>query len=121
MPSGTHDIKTRPKGLAVLNALDRLAEGYAEAAESTGKELAVAESQLKDYQTRQGAGSPMTPIIKELTALRDRLRLALSGVEAKEGESAADIAERIKTLRAGQAVEAAPEREAQHASRQRSR
>jgi len=31
--------------------------------------------------------------------LREQLRIALSGIEAKEGESAADIAGRIKALR----------------------
>ncbi len=99
-------IKTGSKGLAVMNALERLTEGYAEAAESTRKELAVAESQLKDYQSRQGAGFAHDAYLKDLTALRDRLRLALSE-NAPEGETAADIAEKIKTLRAGQAVEAA--------------
>jgi hypothetical protein len=43
--------------------------------------------------------------------LRERLRVALSGAQAKEGESAADIAGRIKAFRNQNSVEPAPERE----------
>ena len=49
----------------------------------------------------------------ELTGLRDRLKAALTGAERTEGEpSAAEVAERIKALRARNTVEAAPERTA---------
>jgi N12 class adenine-specific DNA methylase len=105
-------IKEGSKGLALLNALERLSQGYAEAVESTRKERTVAESQYKDYQTRQGTTFVHDGYSKELTDLRDKLRVALSGVPTEEGQSAADIAEKIKALRAGQAVEAAPERQA---------
>jgi hypothetical protein len=106
------DIRRDARGLAVMNALNRLARGYEEAAESTRQELALAESQLGDFQTRQGAAFTHESYLKELSALRERLRVALSGVEAKEGESAAEIAGRIKGLRSQNSVEPAPEREA---------
>lgn len=95
-----------------MNALNRLARGYEEAAESTRQELALAESQLRDFQTRQGAAFAHESYLKELSALREQLRVALSGTEAKEGQSAAEIAGRIKALRSRNSVEPAPEREA---------
>jgi hypothetical protein len=49
------DIRRDARGLAVMNALNRLARGYEEAEESTRQELALAQSQHKDFQTRQGA------------------------------------------------------------------
>jgi N12 class adenine-specific DNA methylase len=105
------DIRRDARGLAILNALRRLADGYEGAAESTRQELTVAESQLRDFQTRQGAPFAHEDYLKELSALRDQLRIALSGIEAKEGESAAEIAERIKALRNHNSVEPAAERE----------
>ncbi|MGH7171178.1 MAG: DEAD/DEAH box helicase family protein, partial [Gemmataceae bacterium] len=106
------DIRRDARGLAVLNALNRLARGYEEAEESTRQELALAASQLKDFQARQGAAFAHEAYLKELSALREQLRIALSGAEAKEGESAADIAGWIKALRNHNSVEPAPEREA---------
>src|SRR5262249_10031859 len=50
--------------------------------------------------------------LKELSVLRDQLRIALSGVETKEGKTAPDIAERIRALRNQHSVEPAAEREA---------
>jgi len=106
------DIRRDARGLAVLNALNRLARGYEEAEQSTRQELALAQSQLRDFQTRQGAAFAHESYAKELSALRERLRIVLSGVETKEGESAADIATRIKALRSQNSVEPAPQREA---------
>jgi Helicase conserved C-terminal domain len=106
------DIRRDARGLAVLNALHRLARGYEETQESTRQELALAESQLKDFQTRQGASFAHEAYLQQLSALREQLRMALSGAEAKEGESAAEIAGRIKALRSHHSVEPAPEREA---------
>jgi hypothetical protein len=97
---------------AVMNALNRLARGYEEAEQSTRQELALAESQVRDFQTRQGAAFPHESYLKALSALREQLRIALSGVEAKQGESAADIAGRIKALRSQNSVEPVPQREA---------
>jgi N12 class adenine-specific DNA methylase len=106
------DIRRDARGLAVLNALRRLADGYEEAAQSTGRELAIAESQLKDFEARLGSAFAHESYLKELSGLREQLKITLSGAEAKEGKSAAAIAERIKALRVGQAVEVSPERDA---------
>jgi hypothetical protein len=106
-------IRSGAQGQAVLNALERLTEGYAEDEKSTRQQLTIAESQLKDYQSRQKAAFVHEDYMKQLAELRDRLRVALSGVEMEEGQGAADIAERIKELRATQVVEAAPERPGQ--------
>ena len=47
----------------------------------------------------------------QLAALRDQLKAGLSGAEPKEGEpTIAELAERIKALKAENAVEAMPER-----------
>jgi len=106
------DIRRDARGLALLNALRRLAEGYEGAAESTRQELTIAQSQLKDFQSRLGAPFAHEAYLTELSALREQLRIALSGIEAKEGETAPDIAERIKALRNQNSVEPATEREA---------
>jgi N12 class adenine-specific DNA methylase len=106
------DIRRDARGLAILNALRRLADGYVGAAESAGQELTVAESQLRDFESRHGAAFSHEVYLKELSALREQLKVALSGVEAKEGESAAEIAERIKVLRNQNSVEPAADREA---------
>jgi len=105
------DLRRDARGLAVLNALNRLARGYEEAEEFNRQEVKIAESQFKDFQARKGAVFPHEDYMKRLAELRDRLRIALSGMEAKEGETAADIAAQIKTLRDGQSVEAPAERE----------
>jgi hypothetical protein len=106
------DIRRDARGLAILNALRRLADGYEGSAESTRQELAVAESQLRDFQSRFGAPFAYDAYLQELSALREQLKVALSGVESKEGETAPDIAGRIKGLRNQNSVEPAAEREA---------
>jgi hypothetical protein len=51
--------------------------------------------------------------LDQLATLRDQLKIGLSGVEAKEGEpTVAQLAERIKQLRAANTIEAAPQRAA---------
>jgi hypothetical protein len=55
--------------------------------------------------------------LSELTDLPNRLRTAPSGVEMKGEETAADIAGRIKELRAEHTVEPAPEPEARQRGR----
>jgi len=97
---------------AVLNALERLAGGYGSECERIGKDLDIAESQLRDYQARLGMLFVHEDYLVKLTALRDRLKAGLSGNSPEEdGEtSVAELAERIKALRASNTVEAAPER-----------
>ena len=66
----------------------------------------IAESQLRDYQARIGLAFEHERYMAELGALRDQLKVALSG-QVKEGEpDSAELAERIKALRAGNVVEA---------------
>ncbi len=98
---------------AVLNALDRLVGGYAAECDRVRQELAIAESQLRDYQARVGQPFAHGDYLDQLTALRDQLKAGLSGAEAKEAEpTVAELAERIKMLRAEHTVEAAPQRTA---------
>jgi hypothetical protein len=96
---------------AVLNAVERLARGYRADCERTSQDLGVAEAQLRDYQAWIGQPFEHAVYLDQLTALRDRLKAGLSGAERKEGEpTVAELAERIKALRAGNTVEATPER-----------
>ena len=98
---------------AVLNAVERLARGYRVESERTRQDLAVAEGQLRDYQARVGQPFPHAAYLDQLAALRDQLKAGLSGAEPKEGEpTVAELAEKIKALRAANSVEAAPTRTA---------
>jgi N12 class adenine-specific DNA methylase len=96
---------------AVLNAAERIARGYGFDVGRTRQDLEVAQAQLRDYQARLGASFAHEEYLKELTALRDALKSALSASQPAEGQpDAAEIAGRIKALRAAHSVEAAPER-----------
>ncbi|HJT77084.1 MAG TPA: helicase-related protein, partial [Gemmataceae bacterium] len=96
---------------AVLNALERLAEGYGHECERVRQDLAIAEGQLRDYRARLGQPFPHDAYLTELTALRDQLRAGLSGKAPDEGTPPVpELAERIKALRAAHTVEATPER-----------
>jgi len=98
---------------AVLNAVERLAKGYRVECERTRQDLELAQRQLHDYEARVGQPFAHAGYLERLAALRDQLKTGLSGAERKEGEpTVADLAERIKALRAENTVEAAPERTA---------
>ncbi|MGA2257338.1 MAG: DEAD/DEAH box helicase family protein, partial [Thermoguttaceae bacterium] len=136
-PSGPSDVYLEGAGIrqtslardhqgprAVLNALDRLAASYAAEGERVGQDLALAQSQLRDYQARIGACFQHETYLAELTELRDELKACLSGGrsnrEPQAGDAAAadsqkqptglELAERIKRLKAAQTIEAAPQR-----------
>jgi N12 class adenine-specific DNA methylase len=122
-PGGTTDVylegKTFRKSMlsrdaqgprAVTNALNRLAADYAEQCETAQKELTLAETQLRDYEARNGLPFAHATYLEELTSLRDRLRLALSETPAEGEPSAAELAERINALKSAHALEAAPAR-----------
>src|ERR1700722_8407410 len=95
---------------AILNAIERLASEYGPAIASTQGELALTESQVRDYQARLGKPFLHGRYADELTILRGQRKVGLSG-SAKEGEpTAADLAEKIKSLRATNVVEATPQR-----------
>jgi hypothetical protein len=101
---------------AVLNALDRLAAGYAPEIARTRQDLGVAEGQLRDYRERLGKPFTYAEYLEQLTALRDRLRAALAGGQPEQGKesgpSVSELAEQIKALRSRHGVDAAPERAA---------
>jgi hypothetical protein len=99
---------------AVLNALERLATGYGSDCLRVRQDLAIAESQLRDYRARLGQPFPHDKYLTDLTDLRDRLKARLSGTghESAElkGPAATEIAERIKTLKAANTIETTPQR-----------
>jgi hypothetical protein len=99
---------------AILNALERLADGYRFACDGVRQNLAIAEGQLRDYQARLGKPFALEGYLSELTILRDQLKVGLSGTAQKEGkEDGPDISElagRIKALKIAHNVEATPER-----------
>jgi hypothetical protein len=96
---------------AVLNAVERLARGYATETSRLRQDQEIAQSQLRDYQARVGQPFPHERYLSELVVLRDRLRAGLSAAERKEGEpTVAELAEQIKGLRAANGVELTPER-----------
>ncbi len=105
---------------AVLNALERLANGYGSDIVRVRQDLAIAESQLRDYQARLGKPFPHDNYLNELTDLRDQLKVKLSAIgQAPEGEcgpTAADLADRIKALKAANSVEVTPQRARQKRS-----
>jgi hypothetical protein len=99
---------------AVLNALERLTSGYGSECVRVRQELAIAESQLRDYQARLGKPFAHEAYLSELTALRDQLKAALSGGNSgsddDEGPSAFGLADKIKALKAVNTIEATPQR-----------
>lgn len=95
---------------AVLNALGRIAASYDERIESNMKELELSRTQLHDYEARLGTPFTHAGYLEKLTTLRDRLKVSLSETPTEGESSAADLAEEIKTLKAAQAIEAAPVR-----------
>ena len=98
---------------AVLNAVERLARGYGMETERTRQDLEVARRQEQDYSARVGQPFAHAGYLDQLAALRDQLKAGLSGAEQKDGEpTVAELADRIKALRAANTVEAAPERTA---------
>ena len=99
---------------AILNAADRLAGTYETQVATARTELAIAEGQRRDYEARLGAPFAHEAYMTELTYLRDRLKASLSGATPEPGAQplppAAEVAEQIKTLKAGHAIEPAPSR-----------
>ena len=99
---------------AVLNALERLANGYGSECDRVRQDLAIAEAQLRDYQARLGKPFTLDAYLSELTALRDQLKAGLSGTAHEpgneEGPSVSELAEKIKALKAANTIEATPQR-----------
>jgi hypothetical protein len=99
---------------AVLNALERLANGYGSDCDRVRQDLGIAESQLRDYQARLDKPFPHDAYISELTALRDLLKAGLSGTNPDPGAEprfgVAELADRITALKAAHTIEATPQR-----------
>jgi hypothetical protein len=100
---------------AVLNAVERLANAYSTDCARVRQDLAIAESQLRDYQARLGQPFPHDAYLSELTTLRDQLKASLSATVQASGEegkpAAFELAERIKSLKAAHTIEATPQRD----------
>jgi N12 class adenine-specific DNA methylase len=99
---------------AILNALERLANGYTSECARVRQDLAIAEAKLRDYQARLGKPFLHDAYLSELTALRDQLKTGLSAAASVEKDEAkpgvAELAERIKSLKATQTIESTPQR-----------
>jgi N12 class adenine-specific DNA methylase len=99
---------------AVLNALERLAGSYGTECTRIGQDLAIAESQLRDYQARLGKPFLHDAYLSELTSLRDQLKAGLSATAQSQGDekgpNVSELAEKIKTLKAAHSIEATPQR-----------
>ena len=106
---------------AILNALDRLAATYEAQCSVAGKELAIAEGQLRDYEARLGEPFVHDVYHRELTQLRDQIRTALSDPAPEPGAeslpSAAELSERIQALKAGHTIDPAPDRQSKRSVR----
>ncbi|MCZ2341333.1 MAG: DEAD/DEAH box helicase family protein [Bacteroidales bacterium] len=94
---------------AVLNAVERIANGYAGESVRVRQDLSIAESQLRDYQARLGKPFSHEAYLSELTGLRDQLKAKLSASGQNSGEdggpTTSELAERIKTLRGVNSVD----------------
>lgn len=105
---------------AVLNALERLAGAYGSECLGTRQGLAIAESQLRDYQARLGKPFLHEAYLSEMTGLRDQLKAGLSATSHQADESGptvSDLADRIKALKGANTIDAAPQRvQRKHAS-----
>ena len=98
----------------ILNAAERLTDTYEAQCAKAGQDLAIAQGQLRDHKARLGAPFIHDAYMEELTRLRDQLKAGLSGAAPEPGATplppVAELAERIKALRAAHTVEAAPQR-----------
>ena len=93
--------------------MERLANAYGSECNRVRQDLAIAESQLHDYQARLGKPFLYDAYLSELAGLRDQLKAGLSGTTQLEGEepdpSVSDIAEKIRALKTTQSIEATPQ------------
>ena len=91
-----------------------LANAYGSECETVRRELAIAEAQQRDYQSRLGAPFLHEAYLSELAALRDLLKVGLSGcnqeTDAAKQPAVSEVAEKIKALKAAHTIEATPVR-----------
>jgi len=99
---------------AILNALERLAGAYGPECDRVQQDFSIAEAQLRDYQARLGKPFLHDAYLSELTGLRDQLKAGLSAtaqMQEDDGKpTVSELAERIKTLKAANTIEAMPQR-----------
>jgi hypothetical protein len=99
---------------AVLNALERLATGYGSECVRVRQDLAIAESQLRDYRERLGKPFAHEHYLSEMTNLRDQLKAGLSATahdaSNENGPTVSELADRVKALKAANTIEATPQR-----------
>lgn len=103
---------------AVLGAISRLLGSYRQQMDANERDLALAETQLRDYQSRLGSAFEHEAYLKELAGLRDQLKAVLSGATPEAGgpelPPASELAERINALKAANSVEGTAERSSAH-------
>src|SRR5262249_645565 len=99
---------------AVLNALERLATGYGSECVRVRQDLAIAESQLRDYRERLGKPFAHETYLSELTSLRDQLKAGLSATahdaSSESGPTVSELADRVKALKAANTIKTTPQR-----------
>jgi hypothetical protein len=103
-------VRDNPGPRAVLHAVERLAVNAASERDHVREDIAVAEGQLRDHEGRIGSEFTHSGYMSELADLRGKLKLGLLDKPPEGGMPVGELAERIKALRAENAVEAAPER-----------
>ena len=97
---------------AVMNAVERLASGTESQSIAAGKDLALSESQLRDYQARLGKPFTHHAYQADLVDLRDRLKVALSATNPEPGTdprpTTQELADRIRALKDSQTLDSPP-------------
>ncbi len=95
---------------AVLNSVERMTRGYEIECRRTQEDLGIAQGQLRDYEAKLGSAFPHADYLHKMEGLRDRLKMALSGSVQESEPSVEELADQIRALREGNAVESVPER-----------
>jgi hypothetical protein len=101
---------------AILNAIERLIGSATMERDTATRDLAIAQGQRRDYESRLGAGFAHAGYLEALTALRTQLEAALSSTAQEAAEASlppvGELVERLKALQAAHTLDAAPERSA---------
>ena len=78
------------------------------------QDLAIAESQLRDYRERLGKPFAHEHYLSEFTSLRDQLKAGLSATahdaSNENGPTVSELADRVKALKAANTIETTPQR-----------
>jgi hypothetical protein len=101
-------IRDNPGPRAVLNALDRLVDGYGSDIRYLKSDIAVEQGQLKDCESHLGKPFAHDAFQRELTDLRDRLKLGLSEHAAEGLTPVAELAKKIQSLQEANTFDVSP-------------